>query len=129
MGLSDMETRFLSGKTRAEEISKLLRIEIEYRRSQLHLSPVGQRDDRTEMDRRNARAFSLHHQGAPGAHAHQATEERGRIPDPLPRYAGGFRARRAAWPAALSVAAEFQSGSGGAFRVSEILAGKCARGV
>ncbi len=73
MGVSNLEARFLSGETRAEEISELLRLEAECRRSQLHLPPTGKRDDRPELDRRNARAFSFHDQGAPGAHAHQAT--------------------------------------------------------
>src|ERR1700730_8501180 len=76
MGISNMEARLLSRETRAKEISELLRIETECRRSQLHLPPVGKRDDRAELDRRNARPFSLHHQGAPGAHAYQAPEER-----------------------------------------------------
>src|ERR1019366_2969987 len=71
MGLSNMEARFLSGETCTEKISELLRFETECRRSQLHLPPVGKRVDRPELDRRNARAFSLHDQGAPGAHAHQ----------------------------------------------------------
>src|SRR5208337_160824 len=129
MGVSDLEARFLSGETCAEEISELLRLETECCRSQLHLPPVGERDDRPELDRRNARAFSLHHQGAPGAHAHQALEERGRIPDAFSRHPGSLRTRRTPRPAPLSTTAELQGGSGGAFRVSEKLAAQCARGV
>src|ERR1035437_5283745 len=79
MGLSNMDARFLTGETCAEEISELLRFETECRRCQLHLPPVAKRDDRPELDRRNARAFSLHHQGARGAHAYQAVEDRLRI--------------------------------------------------
>src|SRR6266852_6802288 len=86
MGVSNMEARFLSRETCAEEIPELLRFKTKCRRSQLHLPPVDKRDDRTKLDRRNAGAFSLHHQGAPGAHAYQAIEERGRIPTTLRRH-------------------------------------------
>ena len=51
------------------------------------------------------------------------------IPATLSRHAGNIRARPAARPVAFSVAAEFQSGSDGARRVSEKLAAKCARRV
>ncbi len=43
MGVSDMEARFLSGKTGPEKVSQLLRLETECRRSQLHFPPTGQR--------------------------------------------------------------------------------------
>src|SRR5208337_142184 len=129
MGLSDMEARFLSGETCAEKLSELLRFETECRRSQLHLPPMGKTDDRPDVDCRNARAFPLQHQGAPVAHAHQAIAGRAKILDALSRHAESIKARRAAGPVALSVAAEFQSGPGTAFRVSEKLAAKCARGV
>ena len=129
MGVSDVEARFLSGETGAEEIPELLRLPTECRRSQLHLPPTGKRNDRPELDRGNARAFSLQHQGAPGAHAHQAPEECGRIPAALSRHTGRIGARRASRPAALSAAAEFQGRSGRALRVPEKSAAKCADGL
>src|SRR6266849_4539588 len=129
MGVSNMEARFLSGETCAEEISKFLRFETECCRSQLHLPPAGKRDDCPELDRRNAGTFSLHHQGAPGAHAYQAIEERGRIPTTLRRHARRSRTRRTPWSAALSAATEFQSGSSRALRISKKLAANCARRV
>src|SRR5258708_31173604 len=101
MGLPDMEARFLSRETCAKEISELLRIETECRRGQLHVPPAGKRDDCPELDRRNPRALSLHHQGAPGSHTYQAPEERGRIPATLSRSTGSLRARPPPWPAAL----------------------------
>src|SRR3981081_1311680 len=124
MGLSNMEARLLSRETGAKEVSELLRIETECCRSQLHFPPVGKRDDRPELDRRNPRAFSLHHQSAPGAHAHQAAEERGRIPTAFSGPPRSSRPRQASRPAALPTPAKFQSGSSRARRLSEKLAAK-----
>src|SRR5208282_5173613 len=124
MGLSNLEACFLSRETSSEKIPEFLRLETECRRSQLHLPPVGERDDRPELDRRNPQPLSFRHQSAPGANPHQAPEERGRIPAALSRYAGSSRARKASRPGALSTPAKFQSRSRGASRVSENPAAK-----
>src|SRR5271156_4799781 len=119
MGVSNLEARLLSGEARAEKIPEFLRLETERRRSQLHLPPVGKRDDRPELDRRNPRAFSLHHQGAPGAYPHQAPQERGGIPATLPRHPRSSGARRTPGPAALPTPTQLQSRSASALRISE----------
>ena len=121
MGLSKLEARLLSRETRAEEIPQLLRHEAECRRGQLHLSPVGERNDHPELDRRNSRALPLHHQSAPGPHAHQAPEGRRRIPEALSRHSRSAGARQASGPDALPASAQFQSRPGGAVRISEHL--------
>src|SRR5271154_6193680 len=112
MGVSNLEARFLSGEARAEKIPEFLRLETERRRSQLHLPPVGKRDDRPELDRRNPRAFPLHHQSPPGAKPHQAPEKRGRIPAALSRHARSSGASKAPRPPALSTPAKLQGRSG-----------------
>src|SRR5271169_7042613 len=129
MGVSNLEARILSRETSSEKIPEFLRLEPECRRSQLHLPPISERDDRPELDRRNPRPFPFHHQSASGSNPHQAPEERGRIPATLSRHAGSFRACKAPRPGALSTPAKLQSRSGGARRVSRNSAAKCARGI
>src|ERR1700686_110797 len=128
MGLPDMETRFLSGETNAEKISKLLRVETECRRGQLHFSSTGERNNHPELDRRYARTFSFHHQGAPGTHAHQAPEDRGRISAAFSLHSGRIGACRAAWPSAVPTSAQLQSRSGCALRVLEMHPANRSRG-
>src|SRR5271168_260787 len=129
MGLSNLEARFLSRKTDAEEISDFLRFATERRRGQLHVPPARERDNRPELVSRNSRTLSLHHQSAPGAHPHQAPEERGRIPAAISRHTRSFGAGKTSRSSALPTAAKFQSRSGGASRLSENLAANGAHGI
>ncbi len=49
MGVSDVEARFLSRQAGAEKVSGPLRHSTEYRRSQFHLPPTGERNDHSEL--------------------------------------------------------------------------------
>src|ERR1035438_10799311 len=96
MGVSNLEARFLSRETRAEEVSEFLCEQVECGGSQLHLPPVGEGNDGPKLARRDAGAFPLHDQSAPGADAHQALEGRGGIPAAFSRYARSAGTRPAA---------------------------------
>src|SRR5436190_13894560 len=54
MGLSQLEARVLSRQTAAEKFPAVLRHATQRRRGEFHLSAIGERNHRSEVDRRNA---------------------------------------------------------------------------
>src|SRR5882724_10989812 len=108
MGLPELEARVLSGEAGAEEVSELLRVETERRRSQLHLPATGEGNDCSELDRRHSRSLSLHDQSPSGAHPYQTAERCGRISEALSWNSRRAGTRRTPRPPPFSASAEFQ---------------------
>src|SRR5579864_3080845 len=79
MGLSQLEAGLLSAEVGTDKISQPLRHPVECGGSELHFSPAGERDDASEVAGADSTGVSLHDQGAPGHHAHQAAEGHGRF--------------------------------------------------
>src|SRR6266478_3698504 len=69
MGVSELEAGFLSGEARLREIPESLRHALEHRGSELHVSPLPDREASARLDRSHAGRISICHQGAPENYA------------------------------------------------------------
>src|ERR1700680_2232819 len=78
MGVSELEAGILSGEACLREIPESLRHAFEHRGSELHVSPLPDREVTARVDCGHARELSVCDQGAPENHARcQAARRRG----------------------------------------------------
>src|SRR5947209_3222290 len=118
MGIPELEACFLPRETGSDEISALLRRSAKYGGSKPHFSSASERHHRAKMDHSDSGAFSVRNQGAPGDHAHQATEGSRGVCAALFRHHRTACPFRKTWPSAIPIAAKHESRPQAAGRIS-----------
>src|SRR5205807_493281 len=91
--------------TSCSQIPGLLRQSVEFRRTELHVSPLPHGEIAGGLDRFHAPGFPICREGAPEHHTRQAAERFRGVDLALSRLAQPFAQRRQAGPRPVSIAA------------------------